>query len=252
MSPDQEKAEQLARRHGYRGVWPPPPRPRIDDAASLQAELDKLSAGELRSACVAAAGDHLAQFFAGLSPEHFRDFGRMLVRAILWDELPADERRESGWGAAGAPTPRVQIRAVQAALKPMLQVIGLVPKLARLKGLPTAMLAHLLTCTHGFLAPFGGDVMPRVAARLFRLATAAASADTAVRAAGAAATLTLTTLETLVSSKLGLEQANAPVDDAALARARADFEAMAAQARADLARGRAAAQTAQPVEVGAC
>jgi hypothetical protein len=224
-------AEQHARRRGYRGAWPPPPRPRIDTAEELRAVLGRLERGELTAHLVAAAGDHLIDFFRQIAPDDFRTLAETLIRIVLYGELPP-QSGPGGWSEV--PAPRVQIRAVQALVKPMLKVLELLPKLERLQGDPSPVLAHLLECLYAFMAPLGDGRMAQVAAHLLRLGRESGSADTAVRAASAAAELTVAAMTTVVNARLGLERAEKPLDEAARQQARASFAALRARARAQL------------------
>lgn len=226
LSPVQQ-AEAKARAAGYVGTWPPPPRPRVTTAAELQAVLNRLDAGELSANVVASAGDHLIQFFGALDPEAFRLLGETLARIVLWHGLSDAERRGYDYAQVA---PRVQIRAVQACLKPMLQVIDLIPKLARQQRSPSPLLAHLYRCVLAFLAPLGAERMGRIANVLVALATNPRAAETAVRAAQAASELVLKTLDVVATAQLGLERVEIELDADELQRARADLQAIEARA----------------------
>lgn len=236
------KAETAARQHGYRFTWPPAPAPRVDTPDDLRAVLARLAAGELSAHLVTAAGRHLMEFFAAVPPETFQQVAQQLVHIVLWEETAAE--RPGRWREK--PAARVRIRAVQAVLKPMLQVIGLLPKLERLRGDPSPVLAALLTSVYAFLGPLGGGRMGQIAAKLMEMAADSSSPDNAVRAAAAAADLTLAAMTTVINTRLGLEKAGgAPVDEAQLAQARAEFQSMLAQAEQKLARPPAASPAPQ-------
>jgi len=228
-----QRAEAAARRRGYAGVWPPPPRPRIDTPEELRAVLDRLDRGELTANLVAAAGEHLMEFFRALPPELFLQLAQRLIQIVLWEETPREQRI-----GTEAPAPRVRIRAVQACVKPMLHVLEMIPKLQRLQGDPSPVLAQLIQSVYAFLAPFGGGRMGQVAAKLLDMATRTVSPDNAVRAASAAAELTVAAMSTLVNAKLGLERAEVAPDAAALEAARVSFKEIDTQAAAELARRR--------------
>jgi hypothetical protein len=226
-----QRAERHARLRGYRGVWPPPPRPRIDTPEELKAVLDRLDRGELTANLVAAAGDHLMQFFRAIPPELFMRLAQRLLKIVLYEELGDPPVR-----AEDIPAPRVRVRAVQACVRPMLRVLEMVPKLQRLQGDPSPALAQLLQSLHAFFAPFGKGRMGEVAAKLMSMATSATNPETAVRAAAAAAELTVAAMSTLVNAKLGLERAAQAPDPAALAAAHASFKEIECRAAAELAR----------------
>lgn len=226
LSPRQQ-AEARARASGYVGVWPPPPRPRVTTAAELSAVLERLSAGELSANVVSAAGDHLIQFFAALDPEAFRLLGETLARVVLWHSLSDAERRGFDYASVA---PRVQIRAVQACIKPLLSVIELIPKLVRQQRNPSPLLAHLYRCVLAFLAPLGDEKMSRIANVLMALANNPRSAETAVRAAQAASTLVLKTLDVVATAQLGRERAAVAVDEEQLQRARDDLKVIESRA----------------------
>lgn len=222
-------AELMARQNGYTGVFPPPPRPRIDSAADLERVLDRIAAGELSANNLAAAGDHIMRFFASVPASRYFALAERLIDIVLFDELPAQRKPAV---ADGTPAVRVRIRAVQAVLKPMLQVLELAPKLLRQRGAPSNMTVHLYQCVYAFMAPFGGEIMGRVANKLHDLATGSRSAENAVRAAQAAADLTVLALRTLVNASLGLEQTGALLDEETRQQAQAEVERMIADVAA--------------------
>ena len=190
-------------------------------AAELEALLARMNTGELTASNVAAAGGHLLDFFQALEPEQFALLGNTLVRIALWDARDADGQpllsaAQRGLARYTDVRPRVKIRSVQSALRPMLRLLELAPKLARQRG-GDALLAHLLRCTYAFLVPFQDGRMAQIARELLDLASSPHSAATAVRAATTALDLVTATVETILRGQVETRP-EAP-DDAGLAAA---------------------------------
>ncbi|MDD4888352.1 MAG: hypothetical protein PHU85_00345 [Phycisphaerae bacterium] len=235
-------AEQKARSNGYAGVWPPPPRPRVETAQDLERVLAKLTAGELSAHNVAAAGAHLLDFFGALEPERFRQLGEHLRAIVLEGDAYWRAKNKVPPREDAIPAPRVRIRAVESILKPMLRVLQLAPEMARHRGAPAPLLAHLYRCVLAFVGVFGGGVMGQIADELMALATSGRSTDTNVRAAASATGLVVLAMETGLKGLAALGAAPEEIDAGTQERiraAQAQFEAMSA--KLDEKRARAAA-----------
>lgn len=195
---------QSARANGYRGEWPPKPVT-VRSETDLQRVLKDLDAGQLRAANVEAAARHITCYFGSMKPEDFRKLGELFLEIVLFDEL-SKERRDRFFQV---PSVRVRLRAVQGILKPILEVLRLVPLLQKKHASETQelrnLLDHLCRCQYAFLSVFEGETMERVSAKLFQLAQGTC-ADTALRAARTALSMISTALKALMETAAEIDK----------------------------------------------
>ena len=162
-------AEQTARARGYDGPWPPRRCPAPQDADDLKAVLSRMDAGELATSNVQTVGTHLSDYFALLSPNHFRNYAETLITIILWEQMPKTKRPMF----KRPPTARVKLRACQTLLRPACDMAKLVPKIQRQEGDKAEQFAHMLRCIAAFIAPFENGILEQVIEEMNRMVTRA-------------------------------------------------------------------------------
>lgn len=218
--PREQRAESLARRHGYGGPW----RVRtatITTPADFQAVLEHFEAGERRAGFAFHLSKALIAFFGQLQPEDFRRFARTLV-AIVHDKKN---------------TTRTRLRAVEAAVRPLLDAVKLMRDLRKRD--TTLMLDHLEGLVRAFFEELGTSEYRRFHAALMEMAERGA-ALTRVRAIRIAMKITtelaraLATLEEDRAFPLSLEPSESP-QAASMRAAMAKIEAECAAAVAQRA-----------------
>lgn len=134
-----EAAEQRAREAGYAGIWPPPPKPRVDAPEDMHNIVDQLFAGDHRANLLWQVAVHAAEFFDALSPEQCGALARKLI------DLAED-----------AETPRrVRIRAIQAAIRPLIQLTHRARKLERVPAGDKTILGRLEANIAAFVGALG-------------------------------------------------------------------------------------------------
>ena len=136
MSTSLAKAEEHARKAGYDGRFPPPAKPRVDTADEFTGLVGELLAGDRRANLLWQVAVHAGEFFHALQPDHCSQLATMLVTLA---EDPATPRR-------------VRIRAIQAAIRPLIALTARARKLQRVPAGDKTLLAEL----EGNIAAFIG------------------------------------------------------------------------------------------------
>ncbi len=152
--PPAQRAEALARRNGFSGEWPPR-RVIITSVEDFAAACEVLQAGDSRAGLVKAVGCALIGIFGALRPADFRGFARSLL-AIAHDRKNA---------------PRTRLRAVEAAVRPLLDAVRLVDQLRQTDhGAGSMMSAHLKSLIVAFFDELGPSGYARFRDVLLELA----------------------------------------------------------------------------------
>lgn len=226
-----EQAEAAARASGYTGVWPPPPKPRVDGIEDFKRVLADVVGGDRRANLVSQLAVHAGRFFEQLPPERLRQMARTLIDTA------------HGTGTAR----RVRLAAVKAAIRPILGMIDRIKKLRHTRAIKGSMLAQLEESVGAFIDEFarvdpvsGQTELVRFAELLFTLATdnvSPAGRGDQVRAIDTATTLIMGMMDLIADAQAGGRASAAPeVDESQLAAARAQLKRIEAEIAGELRR----------------
>lgn len=226
------KAEQRARANGYTGLWPPPPKPRVDTPEDLSHIVDQVLAGDRRANLLWQVAVHAGEFFNALAPRQCAD---LALQAVALAEDPATARR-------------VRIRAIQAVIRPLIQLIQRVRKLERVPAGDKTVLAALEANIAAFVGALGSSAedqekgrpapLVRLAKLLYKIGTESTGEkgrEDQVRAITTAMDLTTHMMDAIISVRGDLsedEQRERKVVTAEeIERAHAQFTALEVEAR---------------------
>ncbi|MCK4601042.1 MAG: hypothetical protein KAU28_01155 [Phycisphaerae bacterium] len=127
MSTSLAKAEERARRAGYRGSFPPAPKPRVDTADQFEGLVGQVLTGDRRANLLWQVAVHAGEFFHALQPDHCSQLATVLVKLAEDPETPR----------------RVRIRAIQAAIRPLIALTARARKLQRVPAGDQTLLGEL-------------------------------------------------------------------------------------------------------------
>jgi len=219
-----------ARKNGYTYAWPPPPLPGVrgpDDFRRRIAEINE-SPG-IRSGLLASAAVHAATFFEAIEPADCMALGQRLVDLSL----------------NRATTRLVRLRAIQAAIRPLIEMIRRAARLQTMPDVDSALLERLEANVRAFIEPLGRTVPGRNQSALALMARELVATGsklhqpgtTTIRAIQTLLAITVSMMDTLLAVRAEVaprQQHKQRPSRAKLRRARAEFAELEAQARSAL------------------